>query len=386
MSAQRPDESMISDPLGCEDDLLRALSRPELSAFDNEDGRIDGANERAALWLAVALGRCRLFGVDPGENNGVLPQRTAIAAAVECSRQLRHLAESVYALARQWDAGDIDADSGLEAGQFLFVRMDFWAAAIAIDEAYEAALLDRNAVTGEFRRVIRQLTADGQALDSSMQENTDIFCTAANTEMLDNWQGLLASPYLDALPWWLDETLEAVANQIEETALATQPSDAAWRKFVTSRPDVQRALDTSEKTAEAGRANVREPPVVRPLEKLVEDFAEAIRRLFTPEVRFANTCNSETKEVKVLLDSQEDLAPIRGTLYQMPNGDLRLELSCSDDTLADQTYEVIVEEQTLPTVTFDKSRRGGWFGRVEIPRDQLPKAGLSKLGIRLKKL
>ena len=387
MNVQRPNESAAGDQLGCAESLRRALSRAELSAFDDESTRIVSENEQAALWLAVALGRCRLFGVDPGDLNGVLPQRTAIAAAAECSRQLRHWTENFGAFARRCDNGDVDSDCDLEAGHFLFIRMDIWAAVIAIDEAYEASLLDKGASTGRFRRVIGQLAVDSRTFDTVMQDNMEVICMAANTELLKNWRDLLAPPYRNALPWWLDRTLEAVADQIEENAIATQPSDAAWRKLVNSRFDLQSALDTSGKTTEAGRPDAREMPVVRSLQETLEDLAEAIRRLFRPEARLANAAASdEKKEVKVLLDSQEDLGPIRGILYQMPNGDLRLALSSSDETVANQTYEVIIQEQTRPTVTFRKSSSGRWFGQVKIPHDQLPEVGLFNLSFRLKKL
>lgn len=388
MNEQTPDESLTGDPLGCVEDLRLALARTELRAFSSVSAELQPENERAALWLAVALGRCRLFDVDPGDLDGVLPQRTAIAAAVECSRQLRLWTDSFREFAEQCGAGDIDADCDLQAGHFLFIRMDIWAAVIAIDEAYEASLLDKDASTGQFRRVIRQLAAESRTFDTAMQNSIEAICMAANTELLANWHDLLAPSYRDALPWWLDGTLEAVAKKIEASAIATQPSGVAWRKLVTSRLGLEPALDTSGRITESRRTDAGEKPVLRSLQEVMDDLAEAIRQLFTSEARLANAAASEEKkEVNVkLLDSGQDLAPIRGILYQEPNGDLLLELSSSDDTLADQTYEVIVQEQTRPTVTFDKSRSGGWFGRVKIPHNQLPEVGLSKLSFRLKKL
>ncbi len=358
----------LLDPL---DALRDAMACRELDAFDSPDAASETA-AGAACDLATALGWCRLLDrkIDNGLD-GVLRLDMAKAAAIELRRRLEHWTEDASTLEERCRSATEPIEAQDLCLGLLHLRMDAWAAQVAIDEAYmDTWDMPDDGASGQLESAVSELNEAFEAFDEELRSHEDLLCVAAETPLLDNWRSLLHPAYGECLPWWLDKTLEDTAKRNAEEAVAAQP-----------------ALDTSGRTMEAGLTDAREKPVLRPLQETMEDLAQAIRRLFRPEARLANAAASdEKKEVKVLLDSQEDLGPIRGILYQMPNGDLRLALSSSDETVADQTYEVIVEEQTRPTVTFRKSSSGRWFGQVKIPRDQLPEVGLSNLSFRLKPL
>lgn len=208
------------DVLDCAGDLMQAFAQPELSVFRTNQP-IVSESKRAALWLAVALGRCRLFGVDLGQHDGVLPPRIALAAAEECSRQLRDRAEKAITLAQDFETkpeGPVEENVGgeldcaLELGHFFFVCMDLWAALVALDEAYDACIIAEDNSGAALERAITETLNDSDALDEAMQDNVDTFCVVAETSLLENWRSLLVEPYRSMVPWWLDGTLET-ANE-----------------------------------------------------------------------------------------------------------------------------------------------------------------------------
>jgi hypothetical protein len=217
-------ELMMADILACAHELREVLALPELDVFNSQETP-DLESNRAAFWLAVALGRCRLFGVDlHKDEDGALPPKLAAAAAFKCSKEMHNWGEVVTATARQWDAGDFDDDCELEAGNLVFVRMDFWAAYIAIEEGYQAWLVAGDEVAGEgLRKAFKDLTKASRTLDDIMQSHLDVICTAAATEMLTNWRSKLAEPFRTVLPWWLDGSLEKAWREVQKEVKDSQP-------------------------------------------------------------------------------------------------------------------------------------------------------------------
>jgi hypothetical protein len=122
------------------------------------------------------------------------------------------------------------------------------------------------------------------------------------------------------------------------------------------------------------------------LEELLEDLTALIRPVFEEHAMAALAAASdEEEELKEVWDSKHDLDPLRCIVYREGDGDLLLHFSSTDDTHEDHTFEVVVKEQTRPTVTFRRNPQGKLFGEARIPRDELPEADLSKLTFRLKK-
>jgi hypothetical protein len=200
-------------PSGWRQELAYALGQPELAevASDTEPVR------RAAYWLAVVLGNCRLRELDLGESDGSLPVPIALAAG-------RRLA----ALLEQWgkDAGRLEerlqGATEPEANDACFdlleARMEAWAAFVAIDEAYQARLARRQPGQVAFVDLMEKLLDRIEGLDRRMKGQVDLLSLVAQYPLLDNWKRSLGPTYAQVLPWWLDGTLEATAAQMMKVA------------------------------------------------------------------------------------------------------------------------------------------------------------------------
>src|SRR5438876_241823 len=124
---------------GWRHELEVALGQPELAevATDSEPAR------RAAYWLSVVLGHCRLRDLDLGELDGSVPLPLALSAARSLARFLERQIDDV----RRLEERLAEAEGDVEACDLCFtaleVRMEFWAALVAIDEAYQVCVEDR---------------------------------------------------------------------------------------------------------------------------------------------------------------------------------------------------------------------------------------------------
>lgn len=243
MPDQRPDNTQWeSDPasgLDPREQLRQALDEPALEAFDDPAGGAQpGAEAQAAAYdLAVALGNCRLFGVEPGEDlDGTLPPDIALAAAREAERVAAAEAERAGGLGPAFDGAEAGEEQEDLACGALEGRMELWAAAVAVDESYEAAVeaaagsedpvpLDPE-LLGEALDRLGNALAD---LDDRLREAKGILSVAAGTRLLSNWREALAPPYRGILPWWLDGTLEREAEAADRELRRWTPGPEVWR-------------------------------------------------------------------------------------------------------------------------------------------------------------
>lgn len=220
------------DGYGCTDDLREALSRPELAELENASADsldASGGARDAALDVAIAIGHCRLFGVEPVDFDGTLPLAVGVAAAQElCDRaaQWTRQADDLY---KNWSAQDSFGKHDLCA-TLLERRMDAWAALVALDETHTL-------VVGEEHPCETFLAVWGRALecvdefDEALQEQVETLSTVLDLPLVENWRKLLVAPYNAVLPWWLDGTLEAVDREIGEWAQQIVPGPDAWREW-----------------------------------------------------------------------------------------------------------------------------------------------------------
>ena len=224
------------DPLAV---LKRALARPALSQFSENAEAVGPDGRRAAYQLAAAIGWCRLFGRKVDESiDGVLRWDMAEAAAKELTDRLHRWTESARSLEQRW----FSTPEPLEAVQLclglLHLRMKAWAVQAAIDEAYVDSWADQEELPAD--RLEAAIGPMGDALEAfdvelCQRRNLELLCVATETTLLENWRAILVGPYADALPWWLDDTLEVVSQEVEDKAVASQPSDVTWRKLREAR-------------------------------------------------------------------------------------------------------------------------------------------------------
>jgi hypothetical protein len=199
------------DPHGRRAELLRARAQPELAdvSLDTEPVR------RAAYWLAVVLGNCRLRDLDLGEEDGSLLVPTALAAGRRLGALLPSWSDEAWRLEERLDKVDCAVEADDLCFDLLEARMEAWAAFIAIDETYQAYLLARAPQQREFGHLIDQLLDRIEELDRKMQGQLDLLSLVAHYPLLDNWKRSLGPTYSQILPWRLDGRLQEAAARLE---------------------------------------------------------------------------------------------------------------------------------------------------------------------------
>jgi hypothetical protein len=203
-----------ADPVA---ELRLALASPALDR-DGPDGR------HAALAVAVALGRCRLFGVAaaPAPDVALSPDR-ALAAA----------------------AGLAERSVAAPAAGLLLARLAAWAALVALDDAYEAALTTRAPQRGALGAALDAALDAVDALDAALEARAEPPTVAEETAAAA-WRRRLTGDFAAAAPawlgapavhrperWWLPPPvpLAAAADDLgppERPALRWRSPDGAW--------------------------------------------------------------------------------------------------------------------------------------------------------------
>jgi hypothetical protein len=154
-----------------------------------------------AYALAVALGRCRLFGVAvPDRDDRTLTPDGFRLAFVHLKHRVRWAVRRLHHSDMYSGALRLQ-NHALEA---LEARMDVQAAYLALDEAYAAALYDGSPEAPAMSRRHTQVRRLINLFDGNLQKNLPLLRLAASTYLLDNWRRLLAPSYRDCPPWWLD--------------------------------------------------------------------------------------------------------------------------------------------------------------------------------------
>jgi hypothetical protein len=198
-----PDSQMMVDPLGLVREFRDAAS----------DSRLDGPDEAdiraAAGELAIALGRCRLFGTDPGPDDGTLTYELTRDAAYDLlDRAEEHLSEFLDLRQRRLHRLTADLDEHLF--DMLEARMDLWAGSVAVAEGLEAAQRDQPQGAADLEAIVQIMVEAIRKLDLTLLRSQRLLSRIAATPLLENWRGMLAEPYRSQLPWWLDGRLEKI--------------------------------------------------------------------------------------------------------------------------------------------------------------------------------
>lgn len=209
--------------------LRCALQDPDLDVRPVSPLNLDlipPAALRAAERAALALGHCSLAGVSiPEDLPPVLPWNLARMAALAWSARLQQANQQTGAL-RQRGRAPTDPHAADQLGiDLLQTRMAAWAGFVAIDRAYAHGL-----ETGESDNEVDQALLDKllgalEDFDAALLAQEERLCMIAHLPLLQEWRQLLAAPFRDPLPWWLDGTLEAAAREMQRRALALPPDN-----------------------------------------------------------------------------------------------------------------------------------------------------------------
>jgi len=215
-------------------ELQEALAAPGLPQDDTET--ISGEEGcQAAYELAVALGRCRVFGVEvPEQIDGDLWPNVAAAAAARAAELVGQRTEDAKRLPSDWEAALAAVPEEAESlcAEMLEDCMEVYFAVQSIDEAYQRAV-EEGELPQEFDQAYWALIEAISRWDDELQkpDNLALLSTVVSLPLLDNWRACLAGQYCECPPWWLDGTLEAADREIAKVVEATLPSSEQWRKL-----------------------------------------------------------------------------------------------------------------------------------------------------------
>ena len=145
---------------------------------------------RAAYRLALALGNCRLFGVSIDEELNEPCRPISLAASRELTRLLKVFSAEAEQLGRRWDAAVDPAEADNWCSSLLDMRMDAWAAGIALAESYQACRDDQHLQTAGLHQAIDQMQLELNHLDEQLLEEAEILATIISTRLLKT--GVLA--------------------------------------------------------------------------------------------------------------------------------------------------------------------------------------------------
>jgi hypothetical protein len=203
-------------------------------------------HQASALRAAIALGYCRLFGADLGDEDGALPLPIAKAATTALHDLIDDAAKRAQTLAHDWDSTDEPIERDELCVRLLLDRMDIHAAYIAVDEALLEAYGDREISWQEYDSSLQALTEKVEQLDTALQqsENLEILSTVAHLPLIENWRILLTQDHQGLMPWWLSGLLSEVAQVSMQEALKRMPSAGIWQavaRAVTDKEERQLA-------------------------------------------------------------------------------------------------------------------------------------------------
>jgi hypothetical protein len=232
----RQDWTNGNDPFGWLEELQEALEAASLEEFETREPKaVSEEAKRAAYQLAVALGRCRAFGVlVPVDIDGTLHPQVAIAAAEIGETFLRQWIEHAEQLGVRWDQAEPELAETMCA-ELLEARMEALFVLEALSEAQDASWNEPASIElwDAVNRYVDALAVFDEALQTP--ENLALLSTLVNLPLLENWRQSLAGDYKEVLPWWLDGTLEKVDQQITEYCRRTLPAGEVWRRMMERR-------------------------------------------------------------------------------------------------------------------------------------------------------
>ena len=159
----------------------------------------------AAAELAIAVGQCRLLGLD---TIPPVPPANATASIRGLIEFVTQAAADATTLGKRYDGTARAADQIRLVYEVLVARLDAWAGFLAINEAYQMVLDARNPALVDLSTAVDALLDATHRLDEAMLSEASLFSVANDMDLLGCWRSALAPEYAEFLPWWLDSAPE----------------------------------------------------------------------------------------------------------------------------------------------------------------------------------
>lgn len=183
------------DPYGCRQRLREALTQ--------------SPGERAALNVLLALGQCRVFGVDPGAE---LPASTLRNALREMQQSSSVWIDSARTLGTKWCQTDDPKQADEQCAALLELRTEL--------HGVELILADLNN--------LEDWPQELNTFDAALATELPVLSTLVGTTWLNRYRAALVEELRTAPPWWLGPALEAAAHTAETSIAATLPDAESW--------------------------------------------------------------------------------------------------------------------------------------------------------------
>jgi hypothetical protein len=243
-----------------------------------------------AVAVISALGFCRIYGITlPLDLKTPLTSPLPVELLAPAIAGMLHMLESATDDARTLPAR-FDNSEPLEdrshCTSILHSLMELWAMYIVVDDEYQHNLNEGS--DNFFNALMHQLLAAFSSLDAEVQrdEQKHLLSIATELPLLDNWRKMLAEPYCEHLPWWLDGTLEEAAVEVRRSVLSVgildDPENAKYlvRDISTSHTAFSYAVDVEFAMAAAEGLSLA-PEVGSEISQvanyLMENFIEILR-------------------------------------------------------------------------------------------------------------
>jgi hypothetical protein len=171
-----------------------------------------------AVAIISALGFCRIYGIMipidlKTQLASPLPIELLAPAISGMLRLLESSTDDARTLPSRFDDSEPLEDRS-HCSSILHSLMELWAMYIVVDDEYQRCLSDSH--DPSFKPWMHRLLDAFSRLDAEVQrdEQIQLLSIAAELPLLDNWRKMLAEPYREYLPWWLDGTLEDAALKV----------------------------------------------------------------------------------------------------------------------------------------------------------------------------
>ena len=184
-------------------DLERILEHPALARATA--GKWDDASREAAIYLARAVGFCRLWRCHT--NEAQLPPILIEPVAKLLQQRMEETIESLAEFDRAMELADGEVEEQLAAAEQLRLRMEGWAIWLALDDAIERRQTspEPDAVHREACELVHALLHGMRQWDEALVARADMLEPVRGTNLLEHWRDHLADEF-EPPPWWLDET------------------------------------------------------------------------------------------------------------------------------------------------------------------------------------
>ncbi len=247
------------------DDLADIRRHDDLR--DAAAGDWNDNSRAAALFLARAIGYCRICGVEAGDEDGSLPSAMLPEICAELKDRTQGALLELTHFEIELDLATTAEEAELLATTILENRMDAWAMWIAIDERVQMLLREQHHVESNdsepLGMVLSQLMSALEQWDVDLQARGDLLAIGLDLHLIDNWRAALAKPFSEFPPWWLDAAFwSAAANVTVSNHLPLRPDHPVPADARKPQPMLSRTVDGEFIGATESRVQIAENKVL----------------------------------------------------------------------------------------------------------------------------